>query len=162
MPSSRKQLKQKPEPVVFIDRSLGFHDVAKGLREAGIEAYSIEDLYGKDAAERMDDEVWIKDAAERGMIQFTKDKKIRYVPSEKAAVKDSGARVFCLSSGDLTVEQQVQAFLKNWNRIKQRSQHRRPFIDKVYEDDVNKWWWPELDDDHAKETDGARRAFPEN
>lgn len=146
MPSSRKQRRQKTDPAVFVDRSLGFHDLVRRLREAGIEAYSIEDLFGRQAAEEMDDDVWIRLAAKRGMIQFTKDQRLRYVPKEKEAIKDSGAKVFCLASKDITVEEQVAHFLNNWNKIKQRGQRRGPFIDKVYPDKVNKWWWPGLDD----------------
>lgn len=141
MPSSRKQRSRRSaEPVVFVDRSLGFHEVARRLRESGIEAHSIDEVFGKTAAEHMNDVEWIRYAAARGWIQFTKDQRVRYVPSELRAIKESRAKVFCLASKDLTVEEQVTHFLRNINRIKQRSQRPGPFVDKVYKDRVSKWF----------------------
>lgn len=51
-----------------------------------------DDLFPQDVA----DDVWLREAGERGWVVLTKDEKIRRRPGEQRAIVEAGVRCFCL------------------------------------------------------------------
>jgi PIN like domain len=57
--------KTEQSPEFFVDRSLG-KSIVKGLRAAGMTVLSMADVYGEERAQLLPDEVWLRDAGEKG------------------------------------------------------------------------------------------------
>src|SRR5438093_398009 len=108
--------KKESPPEFFVDRSLG-KSIAEGLRACGLTVHTMASVYGEKQAQRLKDEVWLRDAGERGWVVLTKDDAIRRRPSERDALIDAGARVFCLTSAQLRGDEQTQRFVSNRHRI---------------------------------------------
>lgn len=87
---------EKP-PEFFVDRSLG-KSIVEGLRAAGLVVHSMADIYGEEEAQRLPDEVWLRDAGENDWIVLTKDDAIRRRPAERDALTAAEVRVFCLTT----------------------------------------------------------------
>ena len=94
-------------PEFFFDRSLG-KTSAELLREHGWTVHLIADFYPHDAS-NVADERWIAEGCSRGWILLTKDKKIRYRTTELAALQTG--HLFCLASGNLTLQEMAQRFI---------------------------------------------------
>ncbi|MEV0801422.1 hypothetical protein AB0I34_27260 [Kribbella sp. NPDC050281] len=94
-------------PEFFFDRSLGKAS-ANRLRDHGWTVHLIAEFYPDDAADIADEE-WIAEGCSRGWVLLTKDKKIRYRARELEAL-DRG-NLFCLASGNLTLDQMAQRFV---------------------------------------------------
>ncbi len=71
--------------------------------------------YGADAEERVDDETWLMRAGREEWM-------------------------FCITTANLTGEQQRDRVLANMNRILQRSRRSGPRIWAIYEDRVEQIW----------------------
>jgi predicted nuclease of predicted toxin-antitoxin system len=84
-------------PTLFVDRSLG-KGVVNALRDAGAKVEFHDDHFSQDA----EDVEWIPKASENGWVILTKDKHIRRRFHERQAIIDSSARVFTLTSGNMT------------------------------------------------------------
>jgi len=69
-----------PPPEFFVDRSLG-KSIVEGLRATGLTVRSMADVYGDARAQRLRDEVWLRDAGKNGWIVLTKDDAIRRRPA---------------------------------------------------------------------------------
>jgi hypothetical protein len=69
-------------PQFFVDRSLG-KSIVEGLRGAGLVVHSMADIYGERRAQRLPDQVWLRDAGRRNWIVLTKDDAIRRRPAEE-------------------------------------------------------------------------------
>lgn len=139
MPSSRRKPQPDP-PEFFLDRGLGRYKVPHALAEAGFTVHTLASVYGDDAEERIDDEIWISDAAAMNWILLTKDRGLRYVDVEREAMIQAGARVFCVSRSDLTAEVMIEWLLRHKNRIVQRARKPGPYIYMIYEDRIDKYW----------------------
>ena len=140
MPSSRRKPQPEPSPEFFLDRGLGRYKVPHALADAGLIVHTMASVYGDDAEEMVDDEVWISDAAAMGWVLLTKDRGLRYVDVERDAMTEAGARIFCISRADLTAEVMIKWFLTNKNRILQRARKAGPYIYMIYEDRIEKYW----------------------
>lgn len=55
--------------------------------------------------------MWLPDVSRRGWIVFTKDKRIRYRASERAAVSTTKARVFTLTAGSIQAQEMAALFI---------------------------------------------------
>lgn len=73
-------------PEFFIDRSLGRYQLAKALRERGVAAHTMAEVYGEKAGQGLDDETWLADAGRNHWIVLMKDDRIRYRPAELQAL----------------------------------------------------------------------------
>jgi hypothetical protein len=93
-------------PEFFFDRSLG-RRTAQGLRELGWTIHLVGDHFADDG-QQTDDETWISYGIEHGWALLAKDKRIRYVASERQAL--TKGTLFVLSSGNLTIDRQVNYF----------------------------------------------------
>jgi hypothetical protein len=58
----------EPAPEFFVDRSLG-KSIVEGLRVEGLVVRSMSDVYGEKRAQRLSDEVWLRDAGRNGWIR---------------------------------------------------------------------------------------------
>lgn len=138
MPRSPKRPDQQPE--FFVDRSLGRHLLPDALRKAGFVAHTLASVYGEARAQTIQDEDWLRDAGERGLVVLTKDGAIRRRPAELAVVKRHAVRMFCLPAGQLPGPEQTARFISNAHRMVQRSRKPGPWVCGVYEGQVRQLW----------------------
>jgi PIN like domain len=125
----------------FVDRSLG-KSIVEGLRAAGLVVHSMADIYGEDRAQRLADEVWLRDAGEQHWIVLTKDDAIRRRPAERDAIVDAAVQVFCLTTATLRGREQTARFLHNRHRILRQARKPGPYIYGVYEKGIKRLWPP--------------------
>jgi hypothetical protein len=92
----------------FVDRSLG-KSIVEGLRAAGLVVRSMTDVYGEERAQRLPDQVWLRDAGRRSWIVLTKDDAIRRRPAERDAMIDAAAKVFCLTTANSVATSKLSA-----------------------------------------------------
>ncbi len=126
-------------PEFFVDRSLG-KSIVDGLRAAGMAVHSMADVYGETQAQRLPDEVWLRDAGKHNWIVLTKDDAIRRRPAERDAMIDASVRVFCLTTAKLRGAQQTERFVKNRHRIIREARKPGPYIYGVYETGLKRLW----------------------
>lgn len=81
-----RRTEQPPE--FFVDRSLG-KSIVEALRATGLTVHSMADVYGEERAQRLADEVWLRDAGKNDWIVLTKDDAIRRRPAERDALTDA-------------------------------------------------------------------------
>jgi len=126
-------------PEFFVDRSLG-KSIVEGLREAGLSARSMADVYGEKRAQALPDEVWLRDAGKNNWIVFTKDDAIRRRPAERDALTEAAVRVFCLTNRNMRGAEQTERFISNRHRILRQSRQPGPYIYGVYEKGLKRLW----------------------
>ncbi|MBC8120241.1 MAG: hypothetical protein H7Y22_00200 [Gemmatimonadaceae bacterium] len=118
------------QPVVFfIDSSLGGLILKQALQQEG-EQVALHDEHFPQGTLDVD---WLPDVALRGWLILSADQRIRYNEIEWLAVLNSGAKVFVLVSGNLTGEQQAQAFVQVLKKMKNTATREpKGFIALVY------------------------------
>ena len=137
---SRRERERPPDPAFFIDRSLGRKIVAEALRACGLTVHTMASVYGEDAAQRLADDVWLRDAGARGWVVLMKDDAIRRRPAERDALVDAGVRAFCLTNAQLRGEEQAARFVDNRHRILRQARKPGPYIYGVYERRIARLW----------------------
>jgi hypothetical protein len=133
--------KTEQSPEFFVDRSLG-KSIVEGLRAAGLTVLSMADVYGEERAQLLPDEVWLRDAGEKGWVVLTKDDAIRRRPAERDAMIAAAVRVFCLTTAQLRGTEQTERFIANRHRILRQSRKAGPYIYGVYEKGLKRLWPP--------------------
>ena len=98
-------------PELFLDRSLGRRQVPELLRAAGLRLRTLAEVYGIPADETIPDVDWLTRAGREGWVVLMKDDRIRYRPTERAAVIDHRVRAFCLTSGNLRARDMAALYL---------------------------------------------------
>ena len=98
--------KRKPEPVFFLDASLGGKLVAQALRAAGAAVI----LHNEVFVPGTPDIEWLAEAGRRGWIVLTKDEAIRRNPLEKQMFCEHRVRVFVLTRKNLRGEEMARIF----------------------------------------------------
>lgn len=126
-------------PEFLVDRSLG-KSIVEGLRAAGLTAHSMADIYGEKRAQRLADEVWLRDAGDNDWVVLTKDDAIRRRPAERDALTEASVRVFCLTNRNLRGAEQTERFVSNRHRILRQSRKAGPYIYGVYEKGLKRLW----------------------
>lgn len=102
--------------------------MANALRNAGVTVEVHNDHFPPDAR----DDTWLLEVGKRGWVVLTKDDRIRYRSTERAAVVAAHVALFALSSGNLTGGEMAQAFVVALPRMSRvLATHRPPFIAKV-------------------------------
>lgn len=133
----------------FLERSLGSRLVLRALIDAGEVVESHSEHFAQDAA----DVDWIPVVALKGWVVLAKDLRIRWRPLEKAAVLQSGARMFVFASGNTSGKDMADAFVQALPHLDRfLDEHTGPFIAKVYRDgSVRMWqdWSAELDSENG-------------
>jgi aryl-alcohol dehydrogenase-like predicted oxidoreductase len=132
-----RRTEQPPE--FFVDRSLG-KSIVEALRATGLTVYSMADVYGEKRAQRLADEVWLRDAGKNDWIVLTKDDAIRRRPAERDALTDAAVRAFCLTTAQLRGAEQIERFLHNRHRILRQARRPGPYIYGVYESGLKRLW----------------------
>ncbi|TDU90127.1 hypothetical protein EV138_3711 [Kribbella voronezhensis] len=82
---------------------------------------------------RVEDTEWIEWADREQLVVLTEDDAIRRRPLERAALGESGLRVFCLTNANLTKAEQVARF-ERWPAILRKCRTAGPFVGGVYAD----------------------------
>lgn len=88
--------------------------------------------YGEQLGQMTADPDWINLVAERGWIGFHKDAAIRRNDIERAAVANSGARLFCIPRADITADELAHRYLTNLAAIARAAAEPGPYIYGVY------------------------------
>jgi hypothetical protein len=70
------------QPELFLDRSLGRHQVPAMLRAAGLSLRTLAEVYGIPADENIADVTWLERAGQERWIVLTKDQRVRYRDAE--------------------------------------------------------------------------------
>jgi hypothetical protein len=81
------------------------------LREAGMIAHSLADVFGDRDAQLTPDPDWIAYAGRHGWIALTKDKHIRHRTIERDAVRNAHVHLFALAAGNLGFRATATAFI---------------------------------------------------
>lgn len=103
----------------FLDRGLGSRIVASALRNAGWQLETMDERYGRDSSQRIEDVQWITEATSNGDVLLCKDLRIASNPLEAQCVYMTAARVFVLANRQLTGPAMAQVFLDNATPILQ-------------------------------------------
>lgn len=98
------------------------------------------EVYGEEEAQRLADEVWLRDAGENDWVVLTKDDAIRRRPAERDALMEAAVRAFCLTTARLRGSEQVERFVLNRHRILQQAREPGPYIYGVYESGLKRLW----------------------
>ncbi len=114
-------------PEFFVDRSLGRHQVAASLRAAGWSVTTHHEIYGE-RDQSVPDVEWLELCADNGFAVLSKDRRLRYRPAEIAVIRRRRLRVFVLSRGHLTGEEQAGRFVANGARIRTDLGRPGPFV----------------------------------
>lgn len=117
---------QRPKDfVLYLDRNMGNHVIADGLRIEGQRVEIHDDHLPIDAP----DENWISLVGKQGWIAVTKDKNIRYRAGEIDAVKHFKARVIVVRAKDATGSEIAEILVKYIERIRRYSARTpAPFV----------------------------------
>ena len=128
----------------MVDRISGRRFVV-ALRAAGVSVVTLADVWGEQQAQDIPDPMWISHAAERGYTGITADDDLRYAPSNKQALTNSGLRVFCFPNGNLPWQTQVGRVLAHLLEIDRLvTEVPGPWMAKLYGGRVEIVWPPEL------------------
>jgi hypothetical protein len=111
----------------FTDRDLG-KLFPKLLIESGIKTIRHSDYFKDNAS----DQEWISMAGKKGWFCLSHNKKIRYVPIQKEAVKQSRVGLFLLV-GHTNNRELAENFIATIYKVKKFiKKNKRPFIAKIY------------------------------
>lgn len=102
-----------PSAPLFLDEGLGSRKVADALRAAGATVVLHRDHF----APGTPDDEWLRAAAVNGWVILSKDRAIRRRANERQAVQESAARIFVLTSANMTGEEMAAAFVAALPRI---------------------------------------------
>jgi hypothetical protein len=105
------------QPVFFTDRGLGSRVVPARLRQAGLRITVMQEYYGAAKAERLEDQEWIADVTNAGMVILTKDANMRFNRLIVTAIVKSRARCFALPRQSLTGAEMADRFINNRRAI---------------------------------------------
>lgn len=98
------------------------------LRANGVEVVLHHELFPEGA----DDTAWLTALADRpDLLVLTKDSRIRRRPLERQAMEAALLRVFALTAGNLSGEDQAAAFVRALPRIRRLARLPGPFIARV-------------------------------
>lgn len=101
----------------FLDRGLGAFVVPRALRAAGWALETMDERYGADQSQLVQDARWIEDATLAGDVLLCKDLAIAQNPLEAQAVYMTSARVFALSNAAITGPAMAQWYLNSEPKI---------------------------------------------
>ncbi|MCL2783408.1 MAG: hypothetical protein FWD80_05480 [Propionibacteriaceae bacterium] len=130
-PSSEPILPSRPK--ILIDHSLGRVAIPAFFRSLGYETTTILEMFGRTDVRDVD---WIEEAGRAGLVVAHKDARIRYRPAERQAVLAAKLRMLCLTSGNLTAQDQVEYFRTNMAAIEKWWPKPGPWILAVRRTDV--------------------------
>jgi len=98
-------------PDLFLDRSLGAVQVPRILRAAGLKLVTLTEHYGKPADQEITDVRCINDATAHDWVCLLKDSAVARNVAERQAIRDAGARCFCIVNQNLPAAQMAGRLL---------------------------------------------------
>lgn len=101
----------------FLDCGLGAFVVPGALRAAGWTLETMDERYGADQSQRVQDTQWIEEATLAGDVLLCKDLAIAQNPLEAQAVYMTSARAFALSNAAIAGPVMAQWYLDNESKI---------------------------------------------
>jgi hypothetical protein len=101
----------------FLDRGLGSLVVPRALRAAGWALETMDERYGADRSQEIQDTHWIEEATLHGDILLCKDLAIARNALEAQVIYMTSARVFALSRANLAGPVMAQWYLGNEAKI---------------------------------------------
>ncbi|MFD6950337.1 MULTISPECIES: hypothetical protein [unclassified Nocardiopsis] len=101
----------------FLDRGLGSRIVAKALREQGWRLETMDERYGKQASQNIQDVQWISEATSNGDVLLCKDLRIASNPLEARCIYMNNSRVFGLKNRHMTGPQMADLFISMGTKI---------------------------------------------
>lgn len=126
---SSEKSPRKKEPQYLVDECLGRHDVVVALRSEGATVIAHHESFPPGT----DDAVWLAEVAQHpDWVVLTKDSQIRRRPLELEALRHARAKVFILTSANLTGSEQAEAFRRALPKMERLSRRRGPFIAAVH------------------------------
>ncbi|MDR1189899.1 MAG: hypothetical protein LBK95_21000 [Bifidobacteriaceae bacterium] len=96
------------QPRFFIDRNMGFRIVPGGLRKRGWLLTTMDERYGKERSQQIDDVDWIADASALGECLLTGDAGIAHRPAEAAVIWMTEAKAFVPGRNSATGPAQLE------------------------------------------------------
>ena len=115
-------------PTLFIDRSLGRHQVPAGLRAAGLRVVTLAEHYGVPRDQSVADVTWLAETAALGWVSLGKDARLRRRPAEREVIRLSGARCLYFTRADLVAAEYLRRVLSNLDAISSACAQPGPFI----------------------------------
>jgi len=115
-------------PDLFLDRSLGRHQVPTLLRASGLRLHTLAEVCGVPTDEGVTDIQWLAMTGSRGWPVLMKDERIRYRVVEREALVAHGVRSFCLTSGNLRAAEMAEQFLAVIDQIADVCAAPGPFL----------------------------------
>lgn len=112
----------------FTDRGIGSHIVPEGLRRAGWNVVTMDERYGTQRSQSVADETWIRDASREGDVLIAKDRRVAKRPLEAAVIRESRARVFVITSAQITGVDMLERLLRNEGAIRRQAGERGPYV----------------------------------
>ncbi|MFI6906577.1 hypothetical protein ACIBKY_35320 [Nonomuraea sp. NPDC050394] len=123
----------------FLDRGLGSRIVPNALRAAGWVLETMDERYGKDESQQIEDVRWIEEATLRADILLCKDLAITRNLVEARVIYMSGARIFALSNAGVVGKEMAGIFLANEAKIIHMAQRvAEPFVFAVGADGLRR------------------------
>lgn len=126
-------------PDLFIDRSLGRHQVPTLLRAEGLRLVTLAEYYGIPQDEDVADTAWLKLVGQRGWVALMKDARINRRPAEKEALVEHCVRSFCLSGGNLRANEMAARYIRALpSMTKACAESPGPFLYAVHADGIRR------------------------
>ncbi len=114
-----------PEPaVVYLDESIYSHALAQGLRGAGVGVR----CPGQHVPFGASDASWLRTCRENRWIVLMRDQRIRYRPSELAALRAARVAAVVLTGGEVTAQETADVTLAVLGNLLAAANKRRPFL----------------------------------
>ena len=129
--------RRRESSVIYIEESLcNCQPIQKVFEDAGIR---VERHYTHfPPGKRTPDHEWLTLVGRKGWIALTKDKKMRRLPLERAAIKQYEIKEFCFSSGDLNKDEIAKILTAHLERmLKLVAKHQGPFEAALTQDSVH-------------------------
>jgi hypothetical protein len=101
----------------FLDRGLGSVIVPRALRAANWTVETMDERYGADHSQDIQDTQWIEEATLPGDVLLCKDLAVAQNPLEAQAVYMTSARVFALSNARIPGPAMAQWYLEHEAKI---------------------------------------------
>ena len=104
--------------IFFIDQALGRIVIAGALRDAGHQVEHLTDIFSQDTS----DDIWIEYVGKNNRLALTKDRKIKFRTGEINSIIKNKARIYRLSSGNLTGAEMAEIITKAARAILRHAQ----------------------------------------
>jgi len=113
----------------FLDRGLGAIVVPGALRAAGWTLETMDERYGSDQSQSVQDPQWIEEAALAGDVLLCKDLAIAQNPLEAQTIYMTSARAFALSNAAIPGPTMAKWYLDNEAKIvRTASRAKGPYV----------------------------------